>query len=533
MAILSSLYSMPSLSCVRHYFFSFILVFRVKDMLRRIYIVALICYFPTALWAKDPLSQIQAHLEDSLKSGKVDATIKPLVTSLSAKVTSLQESLGSFDKLPKSYQHNLAGFERRFRDISLDAPAQRDAAFLTEVDADFEDKLLYLQSGYFTTEIAQYKTPILQSSYQTQAKRLITFGSNNQIKGWSTKDRTDEWNFSPEGKRITSMATAKQNPLVIAGFSDGSAAILSASSGKLLNNFQVADSSSIKDVTVSPDGKQAVFALASGEVTSFDLNSRRVLWSQRPENANLLKLEFDPTGKKLASIAKSGSVSVVSSDTGKRLFDLGSETLPVAGLQFLPENNTIVTVGRNGALSTHNINTGKLTGTKEMGFPTWSVASSHDEKWLAAYGGSLKGSGYIKHARLEGATARTYVLPHSINSASFSDDPSTLFLTDDQGIIRSMNFAKAAEANAITEITVNVTTYKDMMKKDGYNIWYVAKALLDLEDEYNRFDHFSHATGKLPPGRYYLWAGTRMPNDEMIPLELLDSSSRDVEVPVP
>lgn len=481
--------------------------------------------------AQDPLQKMQQALRTAASSNATSPEYRSKLDALDKQVDQLRKALGEFPDLPESYQENLASISSYVSSLEFSKATDEISTVLDEVRDDFNVKLRYMESGYFSIDFAKTDKPIIASAFQSRTGTVVALSADNQLRAWQAKDARRIWEFKPEGKRISAFAIHPTKEVTMVGFANGAAELLNAN-GKPVRDYRISDNSAINSIVFISDKDEAAFGLRNGEVTFWDLEAGQQKWTRQNRRNRPVQVMADPRRGAVFSSYADGSVRALSMESGKMLYELGGEKrVPLAGMKVvnniegIPE---LLMVRRNGELNWHDFQTGKLLRNTKKPDMIHTIDYSPETGLLLAAGRSKSGGHIIVHDSRKSEMFKIPVIPRS---ATFLNE-TTLLVGDARGGLTKMDLAMA-KSKPTSEATVEVKTMYKNKEKTGYFVWYVAKALLKSDKHFKRFGLPSRTKKGFPPGRFYIWAGTKKPNRGKVLVELRNSSFEPLIVEVP
>jgi WD40 repeat protein/class 3 adenylate cyclase len=163
--------------------------------------------------------------------------------------------------------------------------------------------------------------------WETQTGRLV--------REWQDLKQIVRLAFSPDGSYIATTSM------------DGTARILDASTGKVINKFQL-DGSPLYGISFSPDGKSIAVGSAKGAVRLCDFQACKASPTFTGHTAEVMAAEFSSDGKYLATASTDGTARIWDASTGRELRRLTGHAAAVENIAFSPDGKYLLTASDDG-----------------------------------------------------------------------------------------------------------------------------------------------------------------------------------------
>ncbi|WP_158846035.1 WD40 repeat domain-containing protein [Saccharothrix deserti] len=216
-----------------------------------------------------------------------------------------------------------------------------------------------------------------------------------------------------------------------------------------------ADSSGVRSVAFSPDGKRMAAATVEGRVVVWDTETRVPTSTITTGLDAVVTAEFSADGATIATAGKDGAQAVVRFWDAQSGGDRGRITTAGEGatldVDYSPDGRLLATGDSTGAVRFWE--TGDLSATGapiELAADVFAVAFSRDSGLLAAGGGDETGELAVFDTGTHQPVGPTKDFPSRVTSVSFSPDGTRIALGCLDGVVRMLHVPEWTETASLT-----------------------------------------------------------------------------------
>ena len=205
-------------------------------------------------------------------------------------------------------------------------------------------------------------------AFTPDGQRVVTAGDDNIVRLWdvSTGKVLQEFTVA-DNWGVFSVAVSPDGQFILTGDSDGTARLWSLQSGQIVQSFPV-HQWGVSRVAFSPDGKYALTSSYDGIIRIWDLQTGMLKTkfvndptvNEQPIPYRPYGISFSPDGKTVLAPGDGSIVGLWDAQTGNLIREFNGQTGEVLGVAFSPDGRYAVSGGMDKVAVLWDVQTGKV-----------------------------------------------------------------------------------------------------------------------------------------------------------------------------